>query len=72
MNLISQAIEMVSNLLTEFKKILAESDWMDSYSKSKATEKAELIDVKIGYAERIYNDTYLNELYTGVNRERVY
>ena len=60
---------MVSNLLHEFKDILAESDWMDSYSKSKAIEKAEHIDVKIGYAEKIYNDTYLNDLYKGVNRE---
>lgn len=54
---------MVSNLLVEFKNIIKESDWMDEKSKEKALEKATLIDIKIGYADKIFNDTRLNEQY---------
>lgn len=57
---------MVQNLLLEFKEILRETDWMDEVSKQKAIEKANLIDVKIGYSDKIYNDTYLNEQHAGV------
>jgi predicted metalloendopeptidase len=58
---------MVSNLLNEFKDIISESDWMDSDSKKKALEKADFIDIKIGYSEKIFNQTYMDEMYTNVN-----
>jgi len=58
-----KAKDMVENILSEFKSILKESDWMDEVSKQKAIEKATLIDIKIGYSERIYNNTKLNEQY---------
>ena len=60
------AFEMVQNLLREFKQIIKETDWMDEVSKQKAIEKANFIDIKIGYSEKIYNDTYLNEEYSVV------
>jgi membrane metallo-endopeptidase-like protein 1 len=61
-----KAVEMIENILNEFKVILSESDWMDEESKLNALAKASSIDTKIGYPEWIKNDTYLNELYDDV------
>ena len=57
---------MVNNLKDEFKTMLNEYDWMDENSKRAAREKAEFIDVKIGYPEYTYDDQYLNSLYAEV------
>ena len=62
-----KAVEMIENILNEFKVILSESDWMDEESKLNALAKASNIDTKIGYPELIKNDTYLNELYDDVS-----
>lgn len=59
-------VDMVDNILNEFKLILKNVDWMDSESKEKAMEKANNIDVKMAYPEFTYNDTYLNKLYENV------
>ena len=45
---------------------MKEVDWMDQQSRDKALQKAELIDTKIGYDEKIKNDTYINEIYKDV------
>ena len=39
---------------------------MDQQSRDKALQKAELIDTKIGYDEKIKNETYINEIYKDV------
>ncbi len=57
---------MVANIQNEFKKILNEVDWMDKKSKENALEKADAIDIKIGYPEWILNDTELNDYYKNV------
>jgi neprilysin len=57
---------MVANIQNEFKKILKEVDWMDKKSKENALEKADAIDIKIGYPEWILNDTELNDYYKNV------
>lgn len=62
-----EALNMVANLLEEFKLILNETDWMDTESKLVALEKAQYIDTKIGYSENILNDTFLNKHYENVN-----
>jgi predicted metalloendopeptidase len=62
-----KAVEMIENILNEFKVILSESDWMDEESKLNALAKVSNIDTKIGYPESIKNDTYLNELYDDVS-----
>lgn len=59
----NHALTMVNNLKDEFKTMLNEYDWMDENSKRAAREKAEFIDVKIGYPEYTYDDQYLNSLY---------
>ena len=57
---------MIENIRAEFKTILREIDWMDQESKTKAAEKADYIDPKIGYPDYTYNDTYMNNLYKNV------
>jgi endothelin-converting enzyme len=55
------------NLHSEFKRTLNEVDWMDSESKKIATDKANAIDIKIGYPEFTYNDTFIDGIYKDVN-----
>ena len=57
---------MIDNLISEFKKILEESDWMDPESKQKALEKVSYMDKKIGYSDEIFNNTYLENFYKNV------
>jgi predicted metalloendopeptidase len=57
---------MIETLISEFKVILRESDWMDPESKQKALEKVDFMDKKIGYSEDIFNDTYLESFYKNV------
>ena len=69
--LLIQATEMIYNIRNEFIKILKEVDWMDTESKAVALEKADKMDIKIGYPDYIYNDTYLEELYKEVRHTSV-
>ena len=59
---------MIENIRNEFKLMLNELDWMDAKSKKAANEKADFIDVKIGYPDYTFNDTHLNDLYKRVSR----
>jgi predicted metalloendopeptidase len=61
-----EAEEMTDNLISEFKLILKESDWMDQESKNKALEKVDHMDRKIGYSDDIFNETYLESFYKNV------
>ncbi|CAF0711924.1 unnamed protein product [Brachionus calyciflorus] len=57
------ATDMILNIQNEFKEMLNELDWMDEKSKQIAIEKANSIDIKIGFPEFLYNDTFMVELY---------
>ncbi len=46
--------------------MLNEYDWMDTISKQSALEKAQMMDVKIGYPDFTYDDSYLNKIYSQV------
>ena len=59
---------MIENIRSEFKQMVTELDWMDGKSKKAANEKADFIDVKIGYPDYTFNNTYLNDLYTKVRQ----
>ncbi|CAF4094777.1 unnamed protein product, partial [Adineta steineri] len=48
--------EMVANIIKAFIKMLENSSWMDSMSKTKAIEKALAIDVQIGYPDYLASD----------------
>ncbi|CAF0711916.1 unnamed protein product [Brachionus calyciflorus] len=57
------SFEMIKNIQNEFKIMLNEYDWMDRVSRKAALEKADSIDIKVGFPEFIFNDTYLIEMY---------
>ncbi|XP_076451514.1 neprilysin-4-like [Babylonia areolata] len=53
--------DMIRNLVSSFKDMLHETDWMSEETKRAALEKADAIIYKIGYPDEIMNDTVLNE-----------
>ena len=57
------ALEMIQNIQSEFKKILEEVTWMDEASKVPAREKANKMDIKIGYPDYTYDNDHLNKMY---------
>ena len=57
---------MIENIRNEFKVMLSSNKWMDEESKTKAREKADFIDVKVGYPDYTYNDAHINDLYKNV------
>ncbi|KAK6176886.1 hypothetical protein SNE40_015099 [Patella caerulea] len=59
----STALEMIENIRSAFFELLNELDWMDDSTRQLAREKAEYINEKIGYADAILDDVYLNKLY---------
>ncbi len=65
------AFEMIENIRAEFISMLKDNNWMDTESKQKAKEKAEYIDVKVGYPDYTYNNTYLDSLYENVREPNI-
>jgi membrane metallo-endopeptidase-like protein 1 len=63
-----QAHEMIENIRSEFVNILNETDWLDQESRRLALDKANNLDIKVGYPEFLFNDTHLNEIYEKVNK----
>ncbi|CAL8117858.1 unnamed protein product [Orchesella dallaii] len=59
----SDALEMVQDIRRAFLEILNENDWMDSYTKGMAREKAQEISVHIGYPEEHKSDAKIAALY---------
>ena len=57
---------MIRNILDEFKVMLNDYTWMDENSKMSAKEKANKIDIQIGYPDYTYNEKYMNDLYKSV------
>ena len=51
---------MTENIMSEFKIILEDLEWMDDESKEKALEKADYIKSQIGYPDVFDNEEYLN------------
>ncbi|RNA08868.1 endothelin-converting enzyme 1-like isoform X1 [Brachionus plicatilis] len=58
------ATEMILNIQNEFKNMLKQLDWMDSKSKQLAIDKANNIDIRIGFPEFSYNNTHMEDLYS--------
>ncbi|CAF4091199.1 unnamed protein product, partial [Adineta steineri] len=55
-NIRNQVFEMVTNIIKAFIKMLENSTWMDSMSKTKAIEKALAIDIQVGYPDYLASD----------------
>ncbi|KAK4879925.1 hypothetical protein RN001_008071 [Aquatica leii] len=61
------AEEMVNNILTEFKEILNNVDWMDEKTKQNAIEKANTIVAYIGYPEELLDEKKVEKFYDPVD-----
>ena len=58
-----QMSEMTPFIRGALMKVLKDNTWMDEVTRRAALAKAGAIVEKIGYDERILNNTYLNQLY---------
>lgn len=54
---------MVDNILTAFKGVIEEIDWMDSTTKINARGKADTIASQMAYADELLDDSKLVEYY---------
>ena len=58
---------MINNIQKEFKIMLKEYEWMDNISRKAAIEKVDTLDLKVGYPDFIFNNTYIEEMYKEVS-----
>lgn len=61
-----EASEMVEDIRSAFKDMLAVNEWMDDETKPKAEEKADAISKFIAYPDWYGNDSALETFYTGL------
>lgn len=47
--------------------MLKEYEWMDNISRKAAIEKVDTLDLKVGYPDFIFNNTYIEEMYKEVS-----
>ncbi|KAK6179529.1 hypothetical protein SNE40_011862 [Patella caerulea] len=56
-------LTMISNLKTSFDALLDSNDWMDDVTRKLAKEKSDVMGIKIGYDDKLLNNSYLEEYY---------
>lgn len=61
------AMEMVSDIRSEFMKILQNVDWMDDITKKNALEKAAAMTSHIAYPDELLSDSKLEQFYSSVS-----
>ncbi|XP_038075379.1 endothelin-converting enzyme homolog [Patiria miniata] len=61
-----KTLELVRNLQTAFKSMLKTNDWMQEADKAVAIEKADAMDIAIGYPEWIKDNAKLDAKYADV------
>ncbi|KAK6179524.1 hypothetical protein SNE40_011858 [Patella caerulea] len=59
----ADVLQMIKTMQASFNGLLASNDWMDDVSRKGAKNKSDTLTMKIGYDERLLDDTYLNTLY---------
>jgi membrane metallo-endopeptidase-like protein 1 len=58
-----QAERMVEGLITAFKELVEETEWMDSETKEKAKEKADSMLQQIGYPDWLLDTAKVDQYY---------
>lgn len=61
------ALEMIKDLLEEFKGLLAEADWMDVETRRYAFTKLQGMLPLVGFGDKALSDAKLDEYYRGVS-----
>lgn len=62
-----RAKEMVEYIRNQFIETLEQVDWMDDDTKSRAIEKAEQMNVQIGYPPELLDTQKVMQIYEGVS-----
>lgn len=57
---------MVGYLKGAFRERIDENTWLDVPTKQKCKEKVDAVTKFISYPDQLFNDTYLNSLYSKV------
>ena len=57
---------MVGYVKSAFKDRLDENTWLDDPTKKNCKEKVDAVTKFISYPDELFNDTYLNNLYSKV------
>lgn len=60
------AIEMVSDIRSEFYEILKKVEWMDEITRKNALEKAAAMTTHIAYPDELLDDKKLEDFYANV------
>ena len=58
---------MINYVLQGFKERVNEMDWLSDLSKQRSIEKAEAITSQVVYPAQIFDDDYVNGLYSRVS-----
>ncbi|XP_033642229.1 neprilysin-1-like isoform X1 [Asterias rubens] len=62
-----KTIEMIGNLKVAFKEMLKTNDWLLEADKTVAAEKADKMNIDVGYPDWIMDDAKLDEKYEGLD-----
>lgn len=60
-------IDILQNIIKEFKEVLKDVEWMDAKTKQVAVEKIDNLNYFVGFAEELGNLTLLTEYYKEMN-----
>lgn len=63
----ANALEMVADIRKQFRRTLAEVDWMDATTRRAAIDKADAMAAHIAYPNEMLDDSKLTEFYSGVS-----
>uniref|UniRef100_A0A0K8RBJ0 Putative m13 family peptidase n=1 Tax=Ixodes ricinus TaxID=34613 RepID=A0A0K8RBJ0_IXORI len=63
-----KALNMVRNIETQLVTLVNKNPWMNTRARDIAKERIKKINLRIGYDDFFVNMTYLNKLYTYVNK----
>ena len=58
---------MINYVLQGFKERVNEMEWLSDLSKQRSIEKAEAITSQVAYPAQIFDDDYVNGLYSRVS-----
>ena len=62
---------MIDYILQGFKERVNQMDWLSDLSKQRSIEKVEAITSQVAYPAQIFDDDYVNGLYSRVNGHKI-
>ena len=62
---------MIDYILQGFKERVNQMDWLSDLSKQRSIEKVEAITSQVAYPAQIFDNDYINGLYSRVNGHKI-